>query len=462
MAELTPQGLVIRSFDEIQASIESDLSTRFKALGFDTIDLTPQSVFGQFVGITTEAIADSEALAQAIYFSQYPDFASNLSLDLASELTNTRRIAATRTAVQAIVYGLDGAVITALSQAADSGTGALYQVDNAITISKASAVYARIAVSTVATGVYTATINSTIYSFTASGGSTEANILTGLASAIGSVVNVVNTGGRLVLTSVTPFTLTVTGFLLIEEVGTQATFYALLKGATPLPVGALTQIATPLTGWTRVNNLAAGVAGLARESDEALRVRRARNVDNSILGAIEQLENVTDIKVKENDTAATDSDGTLRQTLWVIVEGGDNTAIATTLLKQKPAGIGTRGAISTNVVSPVTGGTTAVRFDRPTYVEPGIRVSYSRLAGFPPDGEAQIKAALVAYGATLKIGETLFFSRLFTPINTVPGMTVTVTTATTVGGSYSAQNIPATTGQKIRILAANIALTDVT
>lgn len=462
MASLTPEGLVTQSFDEIQAATELDLIERFKALGFDSIDLTPSSVFGQFVGIRSEALSDIEALALAIYFSQYPDFASNLSLDLACELTRTRRIPATRTEAPSVVYGLDGTVLLALSQAADAETGNVYQIDNQVTISKAAAVYARLQIGTVANGAYTVTIDSVDYTFTASS-NTEAEILTGLEGAI-TGLDVVNLDGELILTKATPFNFTVTSNILIAEVGTQATFYAVEAGNKSLPANALTQVATPVAGWNRVNNLVAATTGRNRENDEALRIRRARAVDNSLLGALEQLENVTDARVKENDGTATDSDGTPRQTIWAIVEGGDNTDIAETIIQFKPAGIGTRGTVTVNTESPFSGETTAVKFDRPTYLEPLIDVEYTitDAALFPPDGEDLIKQALVNYGATLRIGQTLFYSRLFTPINTVPGMEVTILVAEDGLDTPAVQNIVAATNEKVRLLLGNITVAEAT
>ena len=42
-------------------------------------------------------------------------------------------------------------------------------------------------------------------------------------------------------------------------------------------------------------------------------------------------------------------------------------------------------------------------------------------SSYPADGDNKIKAALVAHFNSLRVGEGVVYSRLYTPINTVPG-----------------------------------------
>jgi uncharacterized phage protein gp47/JayE len=463
MAGLTPQGFVIKPFDEIQSEKEQELSDAFSLLGQE-LDLRPESVVGQLIGIGTETDADFWALLQFIYFSQYPEFASGMALDLACSLTRTTRIKATPTQVEAIVYGLDTTVIPALSQAADAETGKLYNTLSDVTITKALAVSATLSINTVGTGAYTVTVNSVPYTHTATGTPTVASILTGLQTALsGAPLVAVNAESLLTLTSGTAFAFTTSSNITINQVGSVATFFGVDAGADPLPASALADIATPIAGWVSINNLVDGVTGLARESDEALRLRRARARDNSALGAIENLVGVTDAKIKENNTDSTDSDSVPRQHIWAIVEGGDNSQIASAIVLNKAAGIGTYGtggAVTVNLVSPNTGDTFPIKFDRPNYLEPLIEVEYTITGAFPPDGVQQIKDALVAFGDSLKISESMNYSRLYTPVNTIPGMKVDILVKEDVGDTAERQDIVAATNEKVRILEANITVSE--
>jgi hypothetical protein len=60
----------------------------------------------------------------------------------------------------------------------------------------------------------------------------------------------------------------------------------------------------------------------------------------------------------------------------------------------------------------------------------------------------------VDYGSTLRIGESLRLSRLYTPVNTVQGMTVSITI------DADTDDIVAGTDDKIRILASNITVSE--
>ena len=167
-----------------------------------------------------------------------------------------------------------------------------------------------------------------------------------------------------------------------------------------------------------------------------------------------QLENVTDVNVLQNNTDDTDGFGTLRQHIWAIVEGDTDDSIANVIYNTLSAGIGMRGQELVIVTSPVTGKDNEIRFDRPTYIEPDIEIEYVPLADFPVDGEQRIKDALVA--RTFRLGEPLIFSRLYTPINSVPGVQVDKLEV-----DEDTVNILAGPNEKIRILEGNITLIDV-
>ena len=70
---------------------------------------------------------------------------------------------------------------------------------------------------------------------------------------------------------------------------------------------------------------------------------------------------------------------------------------------------------------------------------PNVVITYTKTenSNFPNDGEQLMKDALVAYGQTLKIGQDIVYSRLFSPLNTVVGMQIDTLTVNAVSATLT-------------------------
>lgn len=105
-----------------------------------------------------------------------------------------------------------------------------------------------------------------------------------------------------------PFSLSVGTNLLISNRSSIVYFNSQNFGPVPAPIETLTEILTPLAGWTSINNFKAGVLGRFVETDAELRLRRANST--RILGSatveairarlLQQVPNVTSALVYEN------------------------------------------------------------------------------------------------------------------------------------------------------------------
>lgn len=150
-------------------------------------------------------------------------------------------------------------------------------------------------------------------------------------------------------------------------------FQAVLLGPVSSLPNTINKIDTPLLGVTGVNNAAGPTTlGLTEETDFALRIRRAKSVSlpsqgylDGLVGALLDTPGVTAAEVYENDTNTTDSDGIPGHSIWVVVAGGDLTAIANAIYVKRNAGCGMEGTINVSVLQ-VDGSTFIVSFDRPT------------------------------------------------------------------------------------------------
>lgn len=213
---------------------------------------------------------------------------------------------------------------------------------------------------------------------------------------------------------------------------------ATVTGPISALAGTLTIIDTPLTGWATVTNAFDAIEGADEETDVELRARRRRSVANasqgildSIFSAVADLDGVTQTTVLENDTDAVDSNGLPPHSFHVIVVGGADAAIANAIWLNKPAGILAFGT-TTEQVADSQGILHDISFSRPTTVDIYVEVTVNTFADYPSDGDEQIKQAIVDYangdlveGRDFGLAEDVIYTRLYTPINSVPGHEIT-------------------------------------
>ncbi len=420
---LSPEGFTPKSLDDVKAEIENDLQSTFG----EEIDLSSQSVFGQIVGIFSLKHSQLWALANDIYINAYPDFASGVSLDRVCSLTGILRAPATASTATVVAYGISGTILPAGQEVLDVANNITYTTDESVSITNTAARDVIISIPAPVVGAYTVTISGIAYTFTASGTPTLNSIVNGLVAAITAGATPTNVNNKLRLRNLNqPFSVVLTANMIFDETGVNVQVTNTVLGAEDVPIGAITGIQTPVSGWLRVTNLVAGNTGRDRETDEELRLRRDLSLEKSIIKAVLEVPNVTQAKIFDNDSDITDGDGTPAHHIWPIVEGGLNNAIAKALIDNNAAGIGMRGLQTGTAISPYTGLTHTANFDRPTYIYPTIVITYSVTEEntFPVSGIQLSKNALVAYGKTLLIGDDLIYSRLFAPIHTVSGLQV--------------------------------------
>ncbi len=151
---LTPQGFKIKRLPDIHAENQNLLLA-----AFGEINLDPQSIFGQLIGVLSKVEADIWENMQDVYFSQYPNSAEGISLDNVVQLNAITRLAAQQTNVTAVCAGLEGTLINqgALARIPDTGAVFFCQTDTFITRSRAAS--ANVQVGLAAAQSYTVIIN---------------------------------------------------------------------------------------------------------------------------------------------------------------------------------------------------------------------------------------------------------------------------------------------------------------
>ena len=233
--------------------------------------------------------------------------------------------------------------------------------------------------------------------------------------------------------------------------------------------GTLTEIDTPITGWSTVTNSADATVGTDEETDVELRSRRERSVArdaqaiiDAIYAAVANIDGVTQTVVLENDTDAVDSNGLPPHSFQVIVVGGDDQEIGDTIWLKKPAGIPAFGS-TTVQVDDSQGIPHDISFSRPTTVDIYVEVTVNAFSDYPANGDDLIKQAIVDYangdlivGRDFTLAEDVIYTRLYTPINSVQGHEIVDLKIDTVFPPTGTANIAIGPTEISNFLVANI------
>lgn len=450
MAGLTTTGFEIKRLADIKAEIEDTLRAQFG----NQINLLPESVFGQLVGIFSEREALLWELAEAVYNSRYPDRASGASLDDVVALTGISRQPAVASVQEDLrLFGTAGTIVPAgtiisvsgtpssrfatnndavlaagqdeeqlieFSNVPDAGTWRLnWRGQDTITFNfndNAAAIEAALNDLPFGEGIEVSgnySIGFTV-SFAGNAGKQEQpeivvdlNALTESSNPVGITISTTTQGVNQAIVNAT-----------CEE-----------TGPVVAPAGTLTEIETPVSGLDRVINVTDAEVGRDLETDNELRARRvdtlqlagAATVD-AIRSRLLNVEGVSAVIIFENITDVTDIDGRPPHSYEAVVQGGDDQEIGDEIWASKPVGIQTVGDIPV-VTQDLAGNSQTVNFSRPTEVDIYLEVDLTTDAEFPTDGVSQVREALLEYFSTFEIGQdVIVYPKLVCAIDPVPGI----------------------------------------
>lgn len=208
-------------------------------------------------------------------------------------------------------------------------------------------------------------------------------------------------------------------------------FFAKNFGPLICPEKTCTKIRKPITGLTSISNDNSQISiGRNRETDEELRIRRARsgsiigqNVIQALQSKILDINDVSTVIIIEN-TSELSVNGLPPKSFQVLVEGGDEKEIGQIIWNNKPAGIETFAEGDGKVdisISIDNSFPQIVRFQRPSQVKIFVRINYIlNKDEIPPskeDREKLIKGSVIEYGKTIGISKDViaqkFFGKIF-------------------------------------------------
>lgn len=194
-------------------------------------------------------------------------------------------------------------------------------------------------------------------------------------------------------------------------------------GENYVPPNTITQIKTPIVGWTSVNNPEEGKTGINYESDPALRARRDRTTVSegsatveAIYAALSSLD-LTYVRIRDNDTGkpiGSQPSGTI----FVVVDGGTTNDIAQKIFDKKAGGVPTYGNISVSIKDS-RGYPKTINFSRSSAASIFITGKFKRLPGSnlsSNDVAKTLAQAAMDYVNNLSPGEPVVWSYMFKPL----------------------------------------------
>lgn len=440
MAGLTSEGLVIKRLPEVLSDTkqkEVELFADLVPVG-EVVDTTYSSTLGRLAALASPSAADVWEAIQQVYSAFDANSTTGIAQDNLYAIGGMTRQEATSTTAQVLVKGDTNTFITPTSVVSSSTTGKQFNVVNGIALnaSIASGIDVSILVlanSTAYTITYATTNTTSNITYTSDASATVVEILNGLKALVDSAHPSLQTtivGTTLQLMCVDVFqtvNFTTTTNLGIIKVSTVGDVVANEAGPIEQVVNSIDTIATPILGWDSVINPLEASTGTNRETDEEYRIRfrdskfdRATNTLEAIYSALLKLSTVEEVIIYENDTNITDGNGVPAKSFLPIVIGGVSSDIANSIWENKPIGISSVGNTTVSIID-IQGFSHDISFQRPTPVPIYISMNLTTDSNYPVDGDEKVKSALVAYFGSLKVGEDIIYSRLYTPINTVPG-----------------------------------------
>lgn len=451
MAGLSSTGFSVKRLDEVKSSLETKARELFQDLVpvGDAVDTSENTAIGRLIGLATLYTTDLWEAALDTYSAFNASTATGNALDNICALLNIQRKEAVGTTVSLLIEGNESTAIplSPSKTVASTTTSKLYELQpittgaTNVTITRSGGVGIGISIPSPANS----TVYSVDYSFDAvtfttvsvtspGSGSTEASILAQLKTAINTshstYLTAYDQDGKLFIQGVDLGKLhwfDCSANVLINKAQIMVDAICTETGATVEAAGSVSSIATPYSGWDSATNPEAGVAGYDRETDEQLRARfyisksqLASGHYDAISTAVQAVDGVTEMIIYENKTGSTDSNSITAYTNMIVVNGGVDSDVAKAIFDN--IALNTKLQGNTTVTVPtVLGSFYSIKFERPTSHRLYMDIDITYTTSVTDNIIADIKQALVDYFAGFGVGESVLYSRVFIPINSVDG-----------------------------------------
>lgn len=442
MAGVTTTGFVPKRLNEIIASLKENAKPIFQDLvpPGQEVDVSDTSTIGRLIGLISPDMDELWQAAEEVYQAFDPNSATGVALDNICQYIGITRQQGRPTVLRTSVWGLTNTFLPQ-GQVVQDDENNRYTSTTQLTFTVSDAIGFAISPTTVVDGQensFTIITEDGIYSgsYTATTGDTVDTVLNAWklqfdAYSLERVEYEVKDGKfYVVLTDYFSY-ITIPSVInsAVIETKKRLTFNSQVEGDISVPLGTVKTILTPVYGWLSVDNEVSAEKGSVYETDEELRYRfsvskavRSTNTSESLYSQLLELNDVEAVRIYENTSNSVDSLGLPAHTFMAVVKGGTDTDIGEIIWNNKPMGITSHGSTSATIRDSQNF-ERVVKFSRAQEVPVYVSVVVSKTDNNLPDNaQEQIRSAIVEYiNSRNTFGEDVVYTRLFTPINSVPG-----------------------------------------
>ena len=460
---VTPNGFVRMRLPEIQ----EDLFKRYEAKVGQSVSRKPNSVIGVIIGLLAYESDLQWQLEEANYYARSPMTADEGSIDNTLAYTNVMRRAAEHTYLYLVCYGRNNMILPANCQVKDN-SGEKYNIDGQNQITLDNCVSVTLQVQFAIGRKYDIVLDNDLHvEYTAKDGDNISMVHLSLIGQVKGNWSASLNDGNIVLERTDRRyggTCVVSESLAVLKVGSPIKFIAENTGEVSPVLGSVCHINTNYDGWYAVNNESDAYVGRNAETLTELRQRYASAVfkqsmtmKESIKAAVLDLTDVKACTVYENRSDEV-VDGMLPHSVEVIVHGGDDLEIATTIVQRLSAGIDTNGSIEV-LVEDSEGTQEKVHFNRPKEIPIHVMVTIHEYKEetLPGDLVNIVKQIVVSEGETLGMGKDVIAQRFVGPIyKGTQGIGYIELSISTDGIDYTEKSIEIDRGEVSTFSADNV------
>lgn len=462
------------TFDENGVNINTLSETRQEIIDRANILMSPyseglplltdeSSVLGRIISLTAYPAQQTYEIIPAIFNALDINSATDMQVDNIAKLADIYRKGASQSAGDVVVWGKVGTIIPEGSRVRNKITGDVFATTQQVTLDQNNAVGIDVLVDD------TQTQFSLSYSINGQlSTSPEIMIQTNpqdntLQKKVERIVDAINSrSSYLTASRNNDNTVRIlikenyrTGFfnvsngLQLFRSHKQTPVNSLTYSSQLAEVNTITQIDTAILGWEGVRNVYTIFASEPVESDADLKYRVELKgsgnygLINSLTYSLRSLRGVTYTNYQIT------KDG-----VYVTVLGGNDKEIAEVLFEHCN-GVAYLGDIEAQVKD-MNGAEHDVKFSRPKPVSLQLQASLIVSPTFPTDGIAKIKEAIVEWFNNRDVGEDIYYSRLYEPINRVRGFSIKNLKVGRAGGSLGLDDIIIRHNEIATISAENI------
>ena len=429
---LTDNGFVIKRLDTILNEIHEELSDGF---GIDT-RISKPSFLDVLVTTFAGQIANLWEVAQDSYYAKYPSSATGVHLDNSIQYGGIRREMAARTIYPLHCTGIDGTKVRRHTPVATNTNPEtrLYAI-NDFEISRSKFNSCRLKVVAVENANYSITINGSEYIYT-NNSNDKAALVTGIANSLRNSdfnVNVDGDGiiiGDKLLGRVSKLVLS--SNLTTDYIVTISNFETEKFGKIQLPNDVITKLVDNIAGFTNVRNRLQPIYGREAQTDVELRqayiaksaLRSNTMVDSVVAEILNTVVGIETVSGFENDTDFVNDRQMPPHSIEFVVEGGEDSEIASAILRKKAGGIQTYGSVVVDVPGKY-GDSIPIKFNRPTYIYVWLKiVLHCKRSSLPDNYKKMVSSLIVEKNKKISTGKNLLIQTLIESLyEAIPGLT---------------------------------------